>query len=258
MVQTSRTPKLFGSSYQPPPSNSTSSGPSAPWRAIIIIVLAAALVLLLGRLPIFRLKTVELLGDKNDTISTQSNNLLGQSIFSHAVTQFISETKSNITVSGFNCSRGIPNILRCTLKTRSASLVWESDGTDYLVDDTGTIFELGSLPPPPNTLVVVDTKKQVVHLGSVVGSPDMIKQYQHLTDLLNSKQLTVSKLLLDESLYQVSAAIERVGKPTIQASFLLSGDLNAQVEALSGALTQKGDSITERVDLRVPGYVFTK
>ena len=107
-------------------------------------------------------------------------------------------------------------------------------------------------------LVVEDTQRQPIKLGSIVASPEIISQYRRLVELLATKQLTTKTLLLSESLYQVTAIIERAGNNPIQGLFLLSGDALSQVEALSGVLATKGDSITERIDVRVPGYVYTK
>ena len=106
--------------------------------------------------------------------------------------------------------------------------------------------------------MVEDTKLQPIKLGSVVASPEIINQYRQLVELLAGKQLPVKTLLLNESLYQVTAIIERPGKTSIQGLFLLSGDANAQVETVVAIISTKGDSITERLDVRVPGYVYTK
>ena len=127
----------------------------------------------------------------------------------------------------------------------------------YLVDNRGVLFAVRSVDDG-EILVVEDTQRQPIKYGSVVASPEIIRQYKHLIELLGAKQITAKTLLLNESLYQVAAVIERPDKSPIQGLFLLSGDASAQVEALGAVLAAKSDSITERIDVRVPGYVYTK
>jgi cell division septal protein FtsQ len=208
-------------------------------------------------LPVWRLKTVELLGDKNEQILQSLNNLLGQSIFSSSVSRSINKTRENLAVADFTCRRGLPATLRCTLTLRTSEVAWKTEGAVYLVDKHGVLF---ATQPSDQVqqLVIEDGAHQPVKLGSVVASPEIINQYKYLVELLTKKQLTVRTLLLSESLYQVTAVIERPGKNAIQGLFLLSGDAPAQVEALVAVLAAKGDSITERIDVRVPGYVYTK
>lgn len=257
MKRGSRNPKLFGSSYVVPTTSGRQKGLDRSWRAIIIVVAFVVAVLLLGRLPVWRLKTIELLGDKNEVVASELNQLLGQSIFSPTISRYVDKTRSNLSVGDFDCRRGLPATLRCTLTQRLAEIIWRTDATNYQVDKRGILFAAQS-NEPNELLVIEDTQKQPVKLGSVVASPEIIKQYHRLVELLGAKQLTVKTLLLNESLYQVTAVIDRPGKSSIQGLFLLSGDINSQVEALAGVMAAKGDSITERIDLRVSGYVYTK
>lgn len=257
MKRGSRNPKLFGSSYVVPTSSGRQKGLDRSWRAIIIVVAFVVAVLLVGRLPVWRLKTIELLGDKNEAISGELNNLLGQSIFSSTISRFVDKTRGELFVSDFFCRRGLPATLRCTLSLRTAEIIWKSDTAHYQVDKRGILFAAQS-NEPNELLVIEDTQKQPVKLGAVVASPEIINQYHRLVELLGTKQLTVKILLLNESLYQVTAVIERPGKSSVQGLFLLSGDINNQVEALSAVMATKGDSITERIDVRVSGYVYTK
>lgn len=252
-----RNPKLFGSSYVVPNSSGRQKGLDRSWRAIIIVVAIVVVVLLLGRLPVWRLRTIELLGDKNEAVTGELNHLMGQSIFSSSISRLVDKTRANLFVSDFFCRRGLPATLRCTLKLRRAEIIWKSDAINYQVDQRGILFAAQS-NEPNELLVIEDTQKQPIKLGTVVASPEIINQYHRLVELLGAKQLTVKTLLLNESLYQVTALIDRPGKSSLQGLFLLSGDINNQVEALSAVIATKGDSITERIDVRVSGYVYIK
>ena len=257
MKRGARNPKLFGSSYVAPTSSNNRQYLDKSWRAILIVVALILTVFLLGRLPMWRLKAVELRGDQSERITKDLNALLGQSIFSSSVSRMISRTKDDFAVDKFDCRRGLPATLRCDMTLRKAEIIWESEGTRYSVDKNGVLFATHT-DTQSNTLVVEDTLRQPVKPGSVVASPEIIMQYKRLVELLLIKQLTVTKLLLNESMYQITVVIERPGKNPINGLFLLSGNADSQVEALALILATKGDSISERVDVRVQGYVYTK
>jgi len=257
MAQTSPTPKIFGSSYRPPrPTRSTPKWGKS-WKAIIIVVIVFAGILLISRLPVFRLKTVELVGDQENTIASQVDALHGQSIFSHEITNLVNNARTNVAVAAFDCRRGIPNALRCSLTLRQAAMVWQSGDKQYLVDKTGVIFAANTADRA-DIITINDLQKQPVTLGLVVASTEIINQYQALASALKAKQLTVARLELNESLYQVTVILSRPGKSDLRALFLLSNDVNNQVESVSTVLAEKGDSITQSVDARVPGYVYVK
>ncbi len=256
-MRQARNPKLFGSSYTVPARSNGQSPLNRSWRSIIIVVLCLVALLLLGRLPVWRLKTVELLGDKNSAVEKELNSLLGQSIFSAVVSRLIDRTQNSLIVADFDCRRGLPATLRCTLKLRTAQIIWRTGEALYLVDRRGVPFA-PQTTAEPELVSIEDTQQQPVKLGTVIASPEIIKQYQRLVELLKARQLTVKTLQLNESLYQVTAVVEREGKQPIKGLFLLSGDISSQVEIFAGTLASKGESITERIDVRVPGYVYTK
>lgn len=257
MRHSRRTPKIFGSSYEVRQQENKQFSLNRSWRGIVIVVIIIVGVTMLGRLPIWRLTTVELKGDKDSIIATELDNLIGESIFSSAISRLIKRTQKNVAVSDFVCRRGLPNILRCTLTLRQAEMIWKTDGVEYLMDKHGVLFAIKSTNLP-ELLIVEDSQKQPVSFGSVVASAEIINQYYRLAELLKNKQLKIQIFLLNESLYQITVIIERAGKNPIQGLFILSGDINTQVEALAAVLAAKGDSITERIDVRVPGYVYTK
>jgi len=257
MRQTARTPKIFGSSYQPPRPTKSLPKLGNSWKAIVFVLAVFIAIVMIGRLPIFRLRTVELLGDQNDAVAAQLAELKGQSIFSHAVTALIDQTRNNVAVANFNCRRGIPNVLRCNLSMRAPAIVWQSGDAQYLVDQAGILYATKTADVP-STIIVNDLQKQPVKPGSTVASTELIKQYQDLVTQLAVKQLSVVNLQLSESLYQVTAVVNRPDKSPIQILFLLSGDVPNQIESVSAVISQKGDSITQTVDARVPGYIYTK
>ena len=256
MLRGSRNPKIFGSSYQPPIEKKPLSV-NHSWRAIITIVALVALVLLIGRLPLFQIKTTELLGDKNDTTANGLHDLQGKPLFSRAVNNFVSKIQAEPSVDQFTCRKGIPSSLRCTISLRTPVFVWQSGQSQYLVDKTGIIFSTSS-SEQTDKLVVEDTLQQPIELGRVIVSPEIVTLYQQLVAKLAEKQIITKRLLLSESLYQVTALIDRPGKSSVKGLFLLTDNIQNQVDSISAVLAQKGDSITDHIDARVSGYIYSK
>lgn len=252
-----RNPKLFGSSYSAPKRAGNQPHLDRFWRAVIILIMLVVAGWLFVRLPYWQIKTVELIGDKDTLIAGEVNGLVSQSIFSTSISRLNKKIRTNLGVSSFDCSRGLPATLRCKLALRKAAMSWKSGDVLYSIDDRGIIFS--TLPASQADLLLVeDTQNLPTSLGMVVASPEILNHYRQLVELLGAKGLVVKTLLLKESLYQVTAVIERSGKAPIQGLFLLSSDVKNQVETLATTLATAGESVTERIDVRVPGYVYTK
>ncbi|MEK7171040.1 MAG: hypothetical protein AAB774_01910 [Patescibacteria group bacterium] len=256
MRQGASNPKIFGSSYQPP-SPKSPRRISQAWRPIIGLLVIISGILLIGRLPIFRIDTVELSGGGNDIVRQQLDDLIGQSLFSGSVSRLIEKTQAVTDVDNFTCRRGIPSVLRCQLTLKQPQIVWQSGSQSYFIDKDGVIFAPVS-GDISKLLLIEDTKQQPITLGQNIVSAEIINTYQHLIALLAEKNLAASRLQLDESLYQVTAVIDRPSQPSIKGLFLMSNDLDSQVESVATVLAQKSGSVTERIDVRVPGYVYTK
>jgi len=227
------------------------------WRAVIIFILIFFGVILVGRLPVFQIKTVELTGDSDPTVGSALDNLQGQPLFSHAVTGLIDTTRQNLNVADFDCRRGLPNALRCNLKLRTPALIWQSGDSTYLVDQQGLLYG-AKTAEVTGVITVTDQSKMPIKVGSQIVSEEIINQYNQLISLLKAQSLNVISLQLGETLYQITAIIDRPGKTPVQAIFLLTGNLSDQVLSVATTLTQKGDSITTYVDARVSGYIYTK
>lgn len=227
------------------------------WRAILIVVIFALALLLLSRLPVWRLKTVELQGDQDEAVALELKGLLGQSIFSSAVSRMSGRQKANLAVADFVCQRGLPNSLKCTLRNRVPALIWRTGNKEYFVDRSGFLFA-EKTGATSGLLTLEDSKLQPVSRGAIVTSPEIIEQYQELVEKLSAKQIAVTALVLNESLYQIIAKIDRAGRSPIQLLLLLTNDIDIQLESIQAVLAQKNDSITESIDARVPGYIYTK
>lgn len=252
----SRTPKVFGTSYRPSVAPKTTKlHPS--WKAVVLIVLIVGGFFMIARLPFFQLKEVELVGSSNEELSRELQSLAGHSIFSGYVSRKIDQLKlDHPSIEVLSCKRGIPDSLNCQVTYRTPQVIWQVAGQSFLVDKHGIVYG-EKLSEFPELMVVEDPLNQNVNVGDLVASQEVIESLKNLRNLLNGRQVVSQQFVLSESLYQVAVKITHNGQP-VSALFLLTASLEGQVESLVTTLGQKGESVKERIDLRVPGYVFVK
>jgi len=246
------TPKLFGTSYQPP----IEKPPSwRPWRPVLIMIAVVAGVTLIGHLPMFQLKTVEIKSAQSE-IQTEATKLIGQPIFSSSIGRWISETRSkNPQIASLTCQRGLPDSLKCQVIYRHAQATWRSHNQDVYIDEAGYVFTADLTDNP--ALIIEDLTNSPVVSGQVVISSDLLGQYQRLVQMLQDEGFQIKSLFISESLFQVGARIELPDRPALVGLFTMTSPLSSQVKALKKVIDTKSD-ITERVDLRVSGYVYYK
>lgn len=247
------TPKLFGSSYLPPP---TPTAHSTRIKPLFLIVLIIVMFYVIRDLPFFRLQSIEITGTTDQRIIDAANELKGQSIFSGKVGSFAgSLQRSHAEIDRALCRRGLPNTFKCNLSYRKTALTWKQGSSYFSVDSAGYVF--GPLQVPEG-LVVDDQLSQKIDLGTNVISSELIKQYLRLKQLCDDKNIPVSSLFVRESLFQVGAIFALPDKPNLTAYFTVVSPLDTQVSELRATLDAKATLITERVDLRVPGRVYFK
>ncbi len=263
MVQQRRTPKVFNSQYQPPKKFDWSAYQRLkPLLVLLVVVIAFYLV---GRLPIFHIKEVTLSGDTSEAVVNELDALKGKSLFSRFVIETTERLEAaNPSVKDLSCSRGIPSTLRCQLSLRQASIGWKKDGVIYLVDQSGYAFkEQGDTAVP---LIVEDKGAQPVKAGQVVASREVVDVYLSLIKQLQERGYQLGTFSIAESLYQVNVAVtgntsaDWQWTPATPITLLMVTNypLSAQIDAATQLLKTKSSAISERVDVRVPGYAYTR
>jgi hypothetical protein len=257
-----RTPKIFNTSYQPPaPTNNQTKRAMAP--IIWLLALVAAMVLV-SQLPYFRIQQVDVKGTTDQTTVSQLKDLAGRSIFSSQVTELPNRLlASNLNLSSADCRRGLPNYLGCQVSMRQPALIWRQNNQDYWVDENGLIYSRRAADTPTGP-IIEDQSTHPVQIGDSVASRQLVEQYRQLVDLLAHQNLTVEKVVVNDSVYQLSVVIsnfQNLSNPPSPASQLtvrmvIHRSLENQVAALIATLQQKGSAITQQVDVRVPDYVY--
>lgn len=217
-------------------------------------------------LPFFSVSDIQLVGPNSDTTVSSLQKLKGVSIFSSDVTRTVNQIKDNdLTISDLSCSRGIPSTLRCAISLRSPALIWKQGPTLYLVDNNGFIYGT-TASAASDQLIVEDRSVEPLGLGKTVASADIIQTYQQAKTELTKRGFAVTNLYVADTLYQVGAVVTGNGRadvnwhPKQPINFLLvtSYPVSTQADVLLATTQSKPDKITERVDVRVPGYVYTK
>jgi len=257
-----RTPKVFHANYQPARPFSWSA--YKPVLPLIWLLIIAAGFLLVGRLPIFLIKTVGVTGASADT-QARLQSLIGQSLFSSKISQLIDQLKQDSPViDTLSCRRGIPDTLRCEVTVHQPVFLWQRQDKKYLVSSEGLLYAVAS--EPAALPLIEDRAAQVVELGAYVAGSEILAYYQKLYQLLLDQQFTVDRLFIDQSLYQVNALLKGSSNETItfpatgQISVLFAANRPAedQIKTLMALMQQKGAAITERVDVRVGEYAYYK
>lgn len=208
-------------------------------------------------LPYFRIKSVGLTGDDLTEATAEIESLVGRSIFSRAISRTASQVSSNFRVEKFECRKGLPDSLKCSLKLKEPLAVWQSGNLSFLIDKDGVIFT-EQAQSIPGQFVIEDKFLLPVKIGAVVLSPEIIGHYQALKGMLETSGFVVHRFIINESLFQVSAVVDKADKKSISVMFLLSNNLEESLVTLNNTFDNQAASINSQVDLRVAGYVYVK
>lgn len=260
-----RTPKVFGTSYRPSPTKSNrplSNTNFKFWRPVILVVGLVMVALLITRLPVFQIKTVTINGLTNAELIGELEALKGKSIFSNQInrttTKWLNHDQS---LSGLACRRGIPDAITCTGKNREGVLIWKQGEKEYWVDGVGRVFASRQASDP--TALVVEDRAGEVRVGDDVASQEIVDTYVRLHQRLSERSITIKNFFVADALYQPSVIISAFPGPgggviqkDITIQFAATESIDAQVKTLASLLGQRGERVAERIDLRVPGYVY--
>lgn len=257
MARVRPNPKLFGSSYKPPKQAPPKSKLSKPQKRILVLLLVLGLIfIIVPRLGVFRIDLVEVVGSEDQRLVEQVKTLEGHSIFSGKVSALVHRIRlSHREISSFNCSRGLPNSLKCRALYRSPVLIWQVGPSRYLVDEAGFVF--ASFNGENDLITIEDVFTQSLSVGQTVASRELIGQYLNLVSALRERSITVNALSIGESLYQVSVKSTLAGKE-VTLTFSLTEPLSWQLSSLEALLASQSELPWTQIDLRVAGYIYLK
>lgn len=257
------TPKVFSSNYQPPAS--PAKGRYRSLKPLLWLAVIVGLIILVSRLPVFTITHVIVQGTDNPVIVTALEDFKGRSIFSQFIGLTVNEVRAkNIEIELLVCNRGIPDTIRCQVTMRQPALVWRHNNQGWLVDGKGFVFaaDTGS----QGLVIIEDRGPTAVNIGQTVTSQELVAAYQSLLNGLTTEGYGVTTAYVTESLYQISVIVTGNTTPElawtppqpITVLFVTTYSLEAERQALRQIIIDKKATITERIDLRVPGYAYTK
>lgn len=258
-----RTPKVFNSSYRPPRPDTRQQYRSL--KPLLVVFAVVVVILLLSRLPIFTIQHVMVEGTTNQTVINYLEKLNGQSIFSRLIGSTVNQIRANhLDINTIECKRGLPDTIRCQVLLRTPAIVWHHNNQRWLVDEQGYVY--GPAGAEEGLLLVEDRGPTGVAIGQIVASEEIVSQYQQLITDLRTDGYAVTTIFVTESLQQPSIIMTGNESPgfdwspsaPITVLFVTTYSLESQRQALKEIIAQKKSSITERIDLRVPGYAYTK
>lgn len=258
--RTGRTPKVFSSSYIPPKAKARKELRLGP---IFKVVVLAVIIFGVTRLPIFKVNSVSVQGTSNLDLTNDLNALKGSSIFSRKISSTIERwLREDGSIADLNCRKGLPSDLSCVVKPREPKLILKKNGQEYVLDGLGVVF--ATRAAEFNAPVLEDRAAQEVKLGEEILSEQVVDQIIKLDDILKEAEIIVDRYLVEDSLYQLGAVVtsfkagDELLSKSIIVRFVSSESITSQTKTLQSLLKERGRSISERVDLRVPGYVYYK
>lgn len=261
-----RTPKVFNASFTPPKQKKQIDWSSYKSLLPLCLVLCLFIAIwLIGRLPVFSIKTIDIVGTDNQAVTAQLNDLKGKSIFSNQIGKTKKDIlKNDYSIAEIDCKRGLPSYLKCTVSVREPSFIWRTNGQDYLADENSYLF--GKTTATEGLIIVEDRSNVPVDIGSRVLNRTLAVIYLDVYRQLTAAGYAVSELYVTDTIYQLGAVIisnsnADINYPsgkTLEVRISISSPVNAQVASLGEIIKAKGAAISSYVDLRVPGYAYIK
>jgi len=245
-------PKLFTASYKPPRPRTRWS-----WRPVILAGGVIIMIWLLGRLPVFRIASVELKGSDDPSLRESLGSLVGESVFSRRINETENRLlQSNDHLKTLNCQVGLPSSLRCLVTLRQPVIIWQRQGSRFLLDNQGNAFGLAE-NIDDMLMVIEDPAPLSLAVGAAVASSELVSQYLKLDELLKQHRFQPTRYIVGESLYQLGSTLN-FNEKTITVLFSLTWPLDFQLRTLLAFREGEASLVSERIDLRVPGYVYFK
>jgi len=218
-----------------------------------LAIFFAALVYLLFYSPFFQIKNIVVLGTASPPIVEDFNKLKGGNLLLFSSKRAEKIASSFAEVSAIRVSRGLPDTLKINLQTHEAKIVWQTNGTFFLVDNFGRVFQ--EVSGPGDLPKVLDNKNLKVKIGENVVSENFLN---FIADLNNSfREKTGVKIIrfeVNETIFQVDALTEQGWR----AIFDTTGKAAAQLDALQRFSGTHQNEAKEYIDLRVEGRVYFK
>lgn len=209
----------------------------------ILFFLASLLLFFIFKSDFFKIKFIQCSKDGNLCANNELdffNILYDQNIFLINKKELTREFKfKNITVKEINIKTGLPNKVVIYLKNRKPLVLLKTDKNEFLVDETGFIFE--EVRQKNHVLPVIILKNQTASLG-MEGDEKIIKLIQ-LSKNLQELFIPFNDLVFEDKDYIVCRA----------ANFLaiFSQDKDFFTQAVSLQMILQSSKIKQGEDIKI-------
>ena len=218
--------------------------------------------------PWLRVKEVQILTDNGvqlpSAVREHLEDLRREPIFSRAINRQVrSLATSRADIVDLSCGRGLPSTLRCQVSFRVPKLLWQRNGQQWLVDETGLAYERAT-GENPELITVEDQSTGQLTAPVGVVSREVIEGYWEVKNSLAVRNIRLEKVIVGDALYHFRPQVRQwqllyggvANDQVLDLHFSLNHSLDNQLASLFTLLTQKGTAIIDRVDLRVPGSIY--
>lgn len=222
------------------------------WLSLILIVVTAIIYMIFFS-SWFKIKNIEIIGNPSETIKSNLNGLVGKNLFSfnagHVEQSFMDIDRNYLKIKIY---RGIPDTVRIVFTNRDPKIIWQTNGSQYFVDQTAFIFKAAdnSVKLP----VVVDKSNLVVKVPMKISTEDFVNFVLSADAELLKNKFKIINFEVSETMFQVSAVTDG----NLRIMFNTLRPLSEQIDAFGKVYEQNKQDIKEYVDLRVEGKVYFK
>lgn len=219
---------------------------------IIFLILSGGLVYLFFYSPVFKIKKILVEGvpiENQIFDQLKDKNIL--LVSSESIKTELNQKYPELNI--IDVSRGLPDTLKIKLKERSAEILWQSQGRNYLVDSSGVVYKEGIIEN--NLPKVQDNKDLAITLDKQVVTENFIKFITSLNSNFNqSTSILIDHYEINETIFQVDA-VTNLGWKVL---FDTTRSSQYQLNDLARFLKDHQSEVKEYVDVRIEGKVYYK
>jgi cell division septal protein FtsQ len=223
------------------------------WKPILILILIGGLYYFVFQSSFFQIKNI--IVDKNlpPAVTDYMAKYKGINIFTLKSADIRDDLLSKYPeLTNINVARGIPDTIKVTFNERTPKLVWMSNLSMYLVDESGIVYK--EIQDPGQLIVVRDSNNLPVRIDQPIVSPSFINFVITLKPLIENNGFQVDHFQVNETTFNVDA----VTQDGLILKFDITRTPDSQISDLAKFDENHKGEAKSYIDLRVEGKVFYK
>lgn len=225
------------------------------WGNIFILLLLILAVYLFFYSPFFKIREIIVEGNQLVPRENITNGIkTGENIFRFSIPDAKAKIiDSNPVIADIAIYRGIPNALKIVVLERQPTVVWQTNGKFYLLDDAGVIDKEISASDNPELVHIADQKNLKVVIGDKIVSPSFVTFVKNINDnFFNATNIKLAGFQVPETTFDLYAYTEA----GFYVKFDTTRPADIQLSNLKSILAAYRDGIHEYVDVRINGWAY--